>query len=101
MSYVLSKEERKSLNSVAKNLRPILRAGAKRGIDEVIISKADAELASNQLIKVEFVNSPAKTVKAHAKQLAEKTRSECLGVHGNTAVFFRKHPNIGIESVLD
>lgn len=87
----LKGSQKKYLRAQAHHLKPIVMVGAK-GLTNPVIASVDAALDDHELIKVKFgeFKEEKKNISA---QIAQATRSECVGLIGNIAIFYRQHPD--------
>lgn len=95
----LSPEDLSLLRQIGTQVRPVVRIGAKEKLSIQIVAKTNRHLASEQIIKVEFVKLTNQEVHAFSKVLAEQTGSQLLEIHGSFAIFFRKHPNGSLDEL--
>ncbi|MCX5849689.1 MAG: ribosome assembly RNA-binding protein YhbY [Deltaproteobacteria bacterium] len=86
----LKGSQRKYLRSQAHHLKPLVLIGAK-GVSDQLIGSADLALKDHELIKVKF--GEFKEAKREiSAEIAQKTKSELVGIIGNIAIFYRQHP---------
>ncbi len=83
--------ERTYLRGLAHSLRPVVQVG-RGGLSGEVMASIDEALAARELIKIKF-NEFKEEKKAFSKEIEEATKSEMVGMIGNTAVFFREHPD--------
>lgn len=81
--------QRKHLRAQAHHLKPVVIVGAK-GLTESVIASVDAALDDHELIKVKFGEFKEEK-KDLSAQISQATQSECVGLIGNIAVFYRRH----------
>jgi RNA-binding protein len=87
----LKGSQRKNLRAQAHHLKPLVIIGAK-GITDQLLGSVDLALKDHELIKVKFGEfKDAK--KEMSVDIAEATRSELVGLIGNIAIFYRRHPD--------
>ena len=84
---MLSGSQRKHLRGLALHLNPSVRVG-KNGLADGLIESVDSQLGAHELIKVKFVNWKEQK-DSFSDQIAEKTKSENVGLVGNVAIFYR------------
>jgi RNA-binding protein YhbY len=77
----------------ARTLNPELRVGHKTGLRQNIVAGLNARLAEHELVKVEFIKIPPAKLDEMIRTLERGTASVCVARHGQTATFFRRHPN--------
>lgn len=90
MQKKLSGAEKKYLRGLAHNLNPLIQIG-KTGLEGKVISHIDLILQDHELIKIRF-NEFKEERKELAAAIAEQTQSELIGMIGNIAIYYRKHP---------
>jgi RNA-binding protein YhbY len=78
---------------LAPEVRPSMQVGYKTGLRQNIIAGVNARLVGAQLVKVEFVKIKASELADLIAAIEAGTSSTCVHRHGNTATFFRRHPN--------
>ena len=86
----LKGSQRKYLRSQAHHLRPLVMIGAK-GVTDQLIGSVDLALKDHELIKVKFGEFKEEKKEISA-QIAQTTKSELIGIIGNIAIFYRRHP---------
>jgi len=91
-------DEREVLRRIGAVLRPSLRIGRK-GIDSVAVAKANAHLASDQVVKAEFVGHGSTAIRAMADDLAARTKAHCISIHGSMAVLYRRDPRSNLHEL--
>ena len=99
--FELSEKDLSLLKKIGLQLHPALRIGFKEKVSTQVVAKSNAHLASDQIIKVEFIKLTGKEIRACSKELAEKTASRLLGIHGNFVVLFRKHPGVSLNDIYN
>ncbi|MBN1382065.1 MAG: YhbY family RNA-binding protein [Deltaproteobacteria bacterium] len=87
----LNGSQRKHLRSQAHHLKPIVTIGTK-GATKALFGSVDLALNDHELIKVKFGDFK-ESKKEISEEIAEATRSELIGLIGNIAIFFRRHPD--------
>jgi RNA-binding protein len=87
----LTTAQRQELRSLAHHLKPTTQIG-KLGLSEQVIASADHELDAHELIKVKFMDFKEERRELSA-ELAAATGSELIGVIGNIAILYRRHPD--------
>jgi RNA-binding protein len=83
--------ERTYLRGLAHNIKPVVQIG-KSGITNEVTASINEALAARELIKVKFIDFK-EDKKAISEKIEEVTRSVMAGMIGNTAIFFREHPD--------
>ena len=86
----LNNSQRQHLRRLAHTLKPILHVG-KAGVTDQVRISVDQVLAAHELVKLKFVGSKEEKERLVAT-LSHQTRSEIVGMIGNTAVLYRQHP---------
>lgn len=87
----LSGTQRKYLRGLAHNLQPVVQVG-QQGLTEPLVEEFDRSIEAHELIKVRFVDHKDERRKL-AELMAERTASDCVGVIGNIAIFYRPAKN--------
>lgn len=98
MKKKLSGAEKKFLRGLAHNLNPIIQIG-KTGIEGKVLSHIDLILEDHELIKIRF-NEFKEEKKELASVIAERTKSDLVGMIGNIAILYREHPDKEKRRVL-
>lgn len=99
--FQLSQEDIASLTEIGLLLRPVVRIGFKDKVSTQVVTKTNRHLASDQIIKVEFVKLKNQEIRTCSKILAENTASQLLSIHGSFAIFFRKNPNTSLDELYN
>lgn len=86
----LKGSQKKYLRAQAHHLKPVVMIGAK-GLTGQFIGSVDAALKDHELIKVKFVDFK-ESKKEISQEIADKTKSELVGLIGNIAIIYRQHP---------
>jgi RNA-binding protein len=86
----LKGSQKKYLRAQAHHLKPLVIIGAK-GLTTQLVSSVDSTLKDHELIKVKFGDFK-ETKKEISQEIADKTKSELIGLIGNIAIFYRQHP---------
>ena len=86
----LNNSQRQHLRRLAHTLKPILHVG-KAGVTDQVRISVDQVLVAHELVKLKFVGSKEEKERLVAT-LSHQTRSEIVGMIGNTAVLYRQHP---------
>lgn len=81
---------RKYLRSQAHHLKPLVLIG-RNGINKQVIGSVDLALKDHELIKVKF-GEFKEAKKEISAEIAHATKSELVGIIGNIAMFYRRHP---------
>lgn len=87
----LSGSQKKYLRGLAHHLKPTVFIG-KQGVTEAVMSSLDQALNDHELIKVKFVDFKG-AKKELSREIAEKSSSQLIGLIGNIAIIFRRHPD--------
>jgi RNA-binding protein len=87
----LKGSQRKSLRAQAHHLKPLVMIGAK-GVTDQIVGSVDIALNDHELIKVKF-GEFKETKKEISEEIAKVTHSHLVGLIGNIAIFYRRHPD--------
>jgi RNA-binding protein len=85
----LKGSQRKYLRSQAHHLKPLVLIG-RNGINGQVIGSVDLALKDHELIKVKFGEFKEEKKEISA-EIAQKTKSELVGIIGNIAIFYRQH----------
>jgi len=89
----LTSSQAKFLRGLAHNLKPVVFIG-QRGVTTAVLESIREALAVHELIKVRFIDSPAKRRRADAvAEVQQKTDSFLAGVIGHVAIFYRPQPD--------
>ncbi len=86
----LKGSQRKYLRGEAHHLRPLVLIG-RNGINKQVIGSVDLALKDHELIKIKFGEFKEARKEISAK-IAQATKSEVVGIIGNIAIFYRRHP---------
>ena len=88
----LSGSARKYLRGLAHGLRPLVQIG-KEGLSTAVVQALDQALASHELVKVQFLTGREEK-RELAKDIDARLASECVGIIGHTATFYRPHAEV-------
>ena len=88
---MLSSKQRSRLAGIAQT-KPDLAQLGRDGASEAFGARLSVLLADHELVKLRFLSHKDERA-ALAKALAERTGSEIVRLIGNTAVFWKRHPN--------
>jgi RNA-binding protein len=83
--------QRRHLRALAHHLDPICLVG-KNGVSDTLIGSIDAALDARELIKVKF-NDCKPEKKELSALIEQRTRSHLVGLIGNIAILYRRHPD--------
>jgi RNA-binding protein len=87
----LSGSARKYLRGLAHGRRALVQVG-KEGLSPAVLQALDLALGSHELVKVQFLSG-----REEKRELAaandEALGSECVGIIGHMAVFYRRCPD--------
>lgn len=87
----LKGSERKYLRGLAHGIKPITFIG-KQGLVESVVKAVDEALNTHELIKLRFIDFKEKDQKKEIiAGIEEATSSECVGLIGHHAIFFRQN----------
>jgi len=86
----LKGSQRKYLRAQAHHLKPLVIIGAK-GVTQQLLGSVDLALKDHELIKVKF-GEFKESKKELSEEIADRTKSEHIGLIGNVAIFYRPHP---------
>lgn len=86
----LKGSQRKYLRAQAHHLKPLVMIGAK-GVTEQLMASVDLALKDHELIKVKF-GEFKEAKKEISEEIAQATKSDLVGLIGNIAIFYRRHP---------
>ena len=87
----LKGSQRKNLRAKAHHLKPLVMIGAK-GVTDQLVGSVDIALNDHELIKVKF-GEFKEAKKEISEEIAKATKSELVGLIGNIAIFYRRHPD--------
>ena len=87
----LKGSQRKYLRAQAHHLKPLVIIGAK-GVTDQLLGSVDLALTDHELIKVKF-GEFKEAKKEISEEIAKATKSELVGLIGNIAIFYRRHPD--------
>ena len=87
----LKGSQRKNLRAQAHHLKPLVMIGAK-GVTDQLVGSVDIALNDHELIKVKF-GEFKEAKKEMSEEIAKATKSELVGLIGNIAIFYRRHPD--------
>ncbi|GMV91611.1 MAG: hypothetical protein AMXMBFR82_13890 [Candidatus Hydrogenedentota bacterium] len=87
---LLTGSQREFLRSKAHHLKPLVFIGH-QGVTESVIAAVEENLLAHELIKVKF-NDLKDQKRPLSEEIADKTKSELVGMVGNIATFYRQHP---------
>ena len=87
----LKGSQRKNLRALAHHLKPLVMIGAK-GVTDQLVGSVDIALNDHELIKVKF-GEFKEAKKEISEEIAKATKSELVGLIGNIAIFYRRHPD--------
>lgn len=87
----LKGSQKKYLRSQAHHLKPVVLIGAK-GVTSQLIGSVDLALKDHELIKVKF-GEFKEAKKEISEEIAQKTKSELVGLIGNITILYRQNPN--------
>ena len=93
----LKGSQKKYLRAQAHHLKPVVMTGAK-GVTGQLTGSVDAALNDHELIKVKF-GEFKEAKKDISAQIAKDTQSELVGLIGNIAIFYRRHPDPGKRKI--
>jgi RNA-binding protein len=85
----LTGPQRRQLKGLAHDLRPLIQIG-KAGATEGLVEALDKALSDHELVKVRFLEHKTER-KEISRAIAEKTRSQLVGLIGNVAIFYREN----------
>ena len=85
----LTGADRKFLRSAAHHLDPAVRIG-KGGITDAVLQAVETALDDHELIKIKFMDFK-KEKRALSEQIAEKSKSERVGLTGHVAILYRQN----------
>ena len=87
----LKGSQRKHLRGLAHSFKPVVFLG-KAGVVEGVIRSVDEALDGCELIKLRFVDFKEREQKEElSAQIEQATGSECVGMIGHNAIFYRQH----------
>jgi len=87
----LKGSQRKNLRAQAHHLKPLVMIGAK-GVTDQLVGSVNIALNDHELIKVKF-GEFKEAKKDISEEIAKATKSELVGLIGNIAIFYRRHPD--------
>ncbi len=86
----LSSFQRQHLKGLAHHLKPIVQIG-KNGLTDQVCADIDRALLAHELIKVKFLEHKEER-ESLAQSISGKLQGQQVGLVGNTAIFYRPHP---------
>lgn len=88
---MLKGSQRKHLRGLAHGLDAVVFIG-KQGLVEGVIKAIDEQLDAHELIKLRFIDFKERDQKEEiSKEIEKVTSSECVGMIGHLAIFYRQH----------
>jgi len=87
----LKGSQRKYLRGEAHHLKPLVLIGAK-GVTHQLLGSVDLALTDHELIKIKF-GEFKEDKKEISAEIAQATKSELVGLIGNTAILYRPSPD--------
>jgi RNA-binding protein len=87
---IINSKRRAYIKSLGTKEEPMLRIG-KENLTENIITALEELLEARELVKVRMLNNSTEDLKEAARAMAERTKSELIGVTGNTILLFREN----------
>lgn len=87
----LKGSQRKNLRAQAHHLKSLVMIGAK-GVTDQLVGSVNIALNDHELIKVKF-GEFKEAKKEISEEIAKATKSELVGLIGNIAIFYRRHPD--------
>ena len=88
---VLSAKQRRTLRSLAHNLRPVLQLG-KSGVSEGFVAALLAAIERHELLKLSLLSEAPVDRKEAAEELAAMSGAHLIQVIGRSVVLFRRNP---------
>lgn len=85
----LTGSQRKYLRGLAHGLSPLVQVG-KGGVTETLKASLQEQLATHELVKVKFIGFKEEKEEL-SKELEKASSSDCAGIIGNIAIFYRPH----------
>lgn len=90
---MLTGKQKKYLRGLAHGMKPVVQIGWK-GLSASLIRALEEALDTHELIKVKFIDFKEKDRKeALIEEIVRRTGADLTGVIGNTAQFYREHPD--------
>lgn len=83
--------ENRQLRALGHHLNPVLQVG-KEGVTEAVVTQADRELLSHELIKIKVLETAPEDAPQAAERLAEACDAWVAQSVGRTALLYRPHP---------
>ena len=77
--------------AAAHDLKPLVQVG-KAGVTNGLIGALEAALSDHELVKIRFTGHKEERTELSAA-IADRTRSQLVGIIGNTAVLYRQSPD--------
>jgi RNA-binding protein len=88
----ISSRQRRYLRGLGHHLKPLVMLG-REGVNDNVISAANAVLSAHELVKVKIGNGCLLERREAAAVMAVKTGSEIVQVLGRTFLIFRANPD--------
>ena len=85
---MLKGSQRKFLRGLAHGLKPLVQVG-KEGVSPSVLDAIDRALEAHELIKVQ-ITAERDQRKTMAEEIEKHSKSECAGLIGKMAIFYRQ-----------
>lgn len=89
--FPLTGAQKAHLRKLGQTLEPGLKIG-RGGLTPPIFAELQRLLRKHELVKLRFLGADRDERGALCTQLADEGRCICVGAVGNTALFYRPHP---------
>ncbi|HUR56865.1 MAG TPA: YhbY family RNA-binding protein [Opitutaceae bacterium] len=96
--FPLTGAQRSHLRGLGQKLEPALKLG-RGGLTPAFYTELQRLLRKHELVKLRFLGADREERTALSTQIADEGRCICVGVLGNTALFYRQHPEPKERSV--
>jgi RNA-binding protein len=84
--------QKRYLRGLGHSLRPLVQIG-KASLTANVIKQIDDNLVAHELIKVKLPQLHSSERNLLAEQISQSTSAQAVQVLGNTALFYRAHPD--------
>jgi len=87
----LKASQKKKLRGQAHHLKPLVTV-ADKGLSETVVAEIERTLFDHELIKVKL-RADREQRKIWAKEITRRCRAELIQTIGQTACFYKRHPD--------
>lgn len=85
----MNSKQRSYLRGLANKVTPIFQIG-KGGVNDNLITQVVDALEARELIKLSVLENSLISAKEAAKEVSEKTKSECIQIIGNKFILYKE-----------